>query len=63
LVDWNVVSGSAEMLIQKRGELGESCLPCTLRKKGTKTVTGAGPFQKGTLLYPNGAYWYLSGQY
>jgi len=27
-------------------------------KKGTKAVTGAVPFQKGTLLYLKGAYWY-----
>jgi len=33
----------------------------TLRKKGTKAVTGAVP--KGTLLYPKAAYWYLSGTY
>jgi len=30
----------------------------TVRKKGTKAVTGAVPFQKGTLLYLKGAYWY-----
>jgi len=28
----------------------------TVRKKGTKAVTGAVPFQKGTLLYQKGAY-------
>jgi len=32
----------------------------TFRKKGTKAVTGAVPFQKGTLLYLKVAYWYLS---
>jgi len=32
----------------------------TLNKKGTKAVTGAVPFQKGTLLYLKVAYWYLS---
>jgi len=31
-----------------------------LRKKGTKAVTGAVAFQKGTLLYLKVAYWYLS---
>jgi len=30
----------------------------TLRKKGTKAVTGAVSFQKGTLLYLKGAYWH-----
>jgi len=30
-----------------------------LRKKGTKAVTGAVPFQK----YLKGAYWYLNGTY
>jgi len=28
----------------------------TVRKKGTKAVTGAVPFQKVTLLYQKGAY-------
>jgi len=32
----------------------------TVRKKGTKAVTGAVPFQKGTLLYLKGAYWYYN---
>jgi len=32
----------------------------SLRKKGTKAVTEAVPFQKGTLLYLKGAYWYLN---
>jgi len=31
----------------------------TLRKKGTKAVTGAVPFQKGTFLYLKVAYWIL----
>jgi len=30
----------------------------TVRKKGTKAVTGAVPFQKSTLLSLKGAYWY-----
>jgi len=33
----------------------------TLRKKGTKAVTGAVYLFKRYLLHPKAAYWYLSG--
>jgi len=34
------------------------CCSYTVRKKGTKAVTRVVPFQKGTILYLKGAYWY-----
>jgi len=38
--------------------LTEFIICCSVRKKGTKAVTRAVPFQKGTILYLKGAYWY-----
>jgi len=36
-------------------------MTCTLRKKGTKAVTGAVPFQKGKLLSILGTNMYILG--
>jgi len=46
----------AYLTLHKKTYTAKYTIFFTVRKKGTKAVTGPVPFQKGTLLYQKGAY-------